>query len=46
MSIECAGVIFLVGHFEEMPERMTAVVLKLAIKRIIAMANFMGLVKF
>lgn len=45
MSIERGGVIFLVGDFEEMPEKSTAVVLKLAMKRIIAMANFMRLVE-
>ena len=46
MSIERGGVIFLVGDFAEMPEKITVVVLKLAMKRIIAMANFIGLVKF
>ncbi len=46
MSIECGGVIFLVCDFVEIPEKSTTVVMRLAMKRVIAMANFMRLVKF
>jgi hypothetical protein len=46
MSIERKGEVFFVVDFEVMPEKSTAVVLKLAMKRSIAMANFMRLVVF
>jgi hypothetical protein len=45
MSIEDDGVVLFAGDFEETPEKSTAVVLKLAIKRSIAMVSFMRLVE-
>ena len=46
MSIEGKGEVFFVVDFEVMPEKSTAVVVELAIKSRIAMANFMRLVEF
>jgi hypothetical protein len=46
MSIEGKGEVLFVVDFEVMPEKSTAVVVELAIKSRIAMANFMRLVEF
>ncbi len=44
MLIEDAGVTFMADDFEEVPKKSITVVLKLAMKRVIAMTIFMGLI--
>jgi len=46
ISMECRGVLCLVDDFEKTPERNTAIVQKLAMKKIIAVMNFIWLVEF
>ncbi len=44
MLIEVAGVTFMADDFEVVPKKSITIVLKLAMKRVIAMTIFMGLI--
>ncbi len=44
MLIEDAGVTFMADDFADVPKKSITVVLKLAMKRVIAMTIFMGLI--